>query len=230
MSVREGGFAARSFVASPKEVPGLLRAPIWLRREGEMCKTAVRRFHSSCVWDVQRALPLSQYEASMNPAPTHPWFKALWWHKRWRYTNTGCHLKALQASGLSEAFVLVWDELLSWAVCYMGSVHWLAEKSPLLRMPCANSSVSWQTLREVLRSCQRVVSESRTGRVRGHPGTGPKEQQDQSHTRSPAQTGGPPVALSALRLGVLPRFLTGAIHWDLTVTLYLLFKDQNLFP
>lgn len=77
MSVREGGFATQTFVPSPKEAPSLFSAPNLLRREGGMCKTAVRMFQSSCVWDLHTALPLSQYEASMNPAHIHPWFKPL---------------------------------------------------------------------------------------------------------------------------------------------------------
>lgn len=61
MLVREGAFAAQTFTPTPREVLGLSSVPILFRsderekknrkpvREGGTCKTAVKRFHSSCV-------------------------------------------------------------------------------------------------------------------------------------------------------------------------------------
>lgn len=82
MSVRKGGFAVQTSVLSPKEVSVLLSAPVLVRREGGMCKTAVRRFHSSCEWDAHTAT-----EPVWIQLTSIPWFKPLWWCKT--YTTLG---------------------------------------------------------------------------------------------------------------------------------------------
>lgn len=195
-------------------------------REGGMCKTAVRGFHSSCVWDVHPALPLSQYELGMNLGPIQVWSKPQRWGKRWRYQRqTTLGIVSNHFRHLAWGIYFSLREIVLLSNCLLYGDPTLAGREVATAARCPLQTYQWadRLSEKCWGAVWRAVSESRAGKDqqstrvsalnRQQVGSEPCKELP-SYVRAVLagladHNSVPPAALPA------PAFLMGAIHWDL---------------